>query len=34
MYNYTWAPWGERRALVDKVLADIELPKPKAKAAE
>jgi 4-hydroxyphenylacetate 3-monooxygenase len=34
MYNYTWAPWRERRALVDKVLADIELPKPKAKAAE
>ncbi len=29
MYNYTWAPWPDRRALVDKVLADIELPKPK-----
>jgi 4-hydroxyphenylacetate 3-monooxygenase len=34
MYNYTWAPWVERRALVDKVLADIELPLPKARAAE
>ncbi len=29
MYSYTWAPWTDRRALVDKVLADIELPKPK-----
>lgn len=30
MYNFTWAPWGERRALVDKVMADMELPKPPA----
>lgn len=26
MYNYTWAPWDQRRALVDQILADIELP--------
>jgi 4-hydroxyphenylacetate 3-monooxygenase len=34
MYNYTWAPWGERRALVEAILADMELPSPRAKAAE
>ena len=34
MYNYTWAPWADRRALVDRVLADIVLPVPKAQAAE
>ena len=31
MYSYNWAPWGERRALVDRVLADMELPVPPAK---
>lgn len=30
MYNYIWAPWADRRALVDRVLADIELPRPPA----
>ena len=34
MYNYTWAPWAERRAVIDQILADMELPKPLATAAE
>ncbi len=34
MYNYTWAPWPDRRSLVDRVLGDIELPRPVKAAAE
>jgi 4-hydroxyphenylacetate 3-monooxygenase len=34
MYNYNCAPWDERRGQVDRILADMELPAPKARAAE
>lgn len=29
MYNYTWAPWAERREAVDRILAGMNLPEPK-----